>query len=83
MDAKRLPLTEISLPCSNANKPNTDVSIDEDNLSLNLQETRVQIAGVSEFERGLALIANRKMEEENRERKKDEGLSEAQEKVET
>ena len=75
-DPKRLPLPKIALPCSYSNKPNAD----EDNLPLHLQETRIEVAGVSEFERGLAVIANRKKEEEIRKRKKEKDLFEAQEK---
>jgi len=79
-DAKRLPLPEIALPRSYSNKPNADVSFDEGNLPLQLQETRIEVAGVSELESGLAVIANRKKEEEIRKSKKEKSFRrEAQE----
>ena len=74
-DAKRLPLPEIAFLGSYSNKLNAD----EDTLPLHLQETGIEVAGVSEFERGLVVIANRKKEEEIRKRKKENDLFEAQE----
>ncbi len=70
---------EIALPCSYANKPNADASFDEDNFPLQLQKAGIGVAGVSEFERGLSVIANRKKEEEIRKRTKEKELPEAQE----
>ena len=44
--------------------------MDEDNLPLLLQETGLNVGGVSEFERGLAVIANRKKDDEDRKKAK-------------
>jgi hypothetical protein len=71
---KRTPLTEISLPSSSANAQDKDVSVDADNLPLHLQETAAVVGGVSEFERGLAIIANRKKDEETRKKAKEAHL---------
>lgn len=68
---KRTTLTEISLPSSNANAKDKDAPVDEENLPLHLQETAAAVGGVSEFKRGLAIIANRNKDEETRKKAKE------------
>ena len=67
---KRTALTEISPPLSKANKQDIDVSVDEEDVPLHLQETGLHVGSVSEFERGLAVIANWKKDEDNRKKAK-------------
>jgi hypothetical protein len=67
---KRTALTEILPPNSKSNKQDLDVSVDEEDLPLHLQETGLHVGSVSEFERGLAVIANRKKDEDNRKKAK-------------
>jgi hypothetical protein len=71
--AKRILVSEIALPCSNPNKQNADVSFDEDNLPLQLQEAWMEVAGVSEFERGKTVIANNRKKEEEIRKGEEEG----------
>ena len=72
---KRTTITAISTPSSNANVEDKDVSVDADNLPLHLQDTAPAVGGVSEFERGLAIIANRKRDEETRKKAKETHLA--------
>jgi hypothetical protein len=48
-----------------------DVFEEEEDLPLQLQDTGVHVGSVSEFERGLALVANRKKDEENMKKAKE------------
>jgi hypothetical protein len=63
-----VPLAEILPPSSNVGKAQDGPSEEGDDLPL--QETGMEVSGVSEYEMGLAIISNRKREEEARKKAK-------------